>query len=187
MKPCVGGRSEKLVKAGGEAVFCGKRILVVGCCGSGKSTLARRLAAMTGLPLIHLDNLWWRPDKTHISREEFDRQLEALLKGERWILDGDYSRTYEARIRACDTVIFLDYGEAVCMEGIRARVGLARPDMPWTADSLAPELVEMVENYGTEVRPKLLALLQAYPVPQRLIFHTREEAEEWLQLSAAEL
>lgn len=26
-----------------------------------------------------------------------------------WIIDGDYSRTYENRISACDTVFFLNY------------------------------------------------------------------------------
>ena len=158
----------------------GNRILVVGCPGSGKSTFSRRLRDLTGLPLIHLDNLWWRPDGTHISRAEFDRRLEALLREERWILDGHYSRTFEPRIRACDTVIFLDYDEAVCLEGIAVRVGQARPDMPWTETELDPELVAMVRGFRTECRPKLLALLEQYPEKQQLIFKTRAAAEAWL-------
>ena len=53
----------------------GNRIIVLGCSGSGKSTLARELHRLTGLPLIHLDNVWWKEDRTHISREEFDGRL----------------------------------------------------------------------------------------------------------------
>ncbi len=55
----------------------GDRILILGCPGSGKSTLARALAARTGLPLVHLDTVWWRADGTHIPREDFDRALDG--------------------------------------------------------------------------------------------------------------
>ena len=158
----------------------GRRILVLGCPGSGKSTFARRLQEKTGLPLVHLDNVWWRADGTHISREAFDRALGELLRGEQWIMDGDYSRTYEVRLRAADTVIFLDYPEAVCMAGITARVGQPRSDMPWTETSLDPELVALVQNYRRDHRPALLSLLQKYPDKQALIFPSREEAARWL-------
>ena len=158
----------------------GNRILVLGCPGSGKSTFARALHERTGLPLICLDNLWWRADGTHISRAEFDRALAELLAGEQWIMDGDYSRTYEVRIRASDTVIFLDYPEDVCMAGITARVGQQRPDMPWTESTLDPELVAMVQNYARDNRPVLLSLLQKYPEKQVITFSSREEADRWL-------
>ena len=158
----------------------GHRILILGCPGSGKSTFARALAARTGLPVVHLDNLWWRADGTHISREDFDRALGELLEGERWILDGDYSRTYEVRLRAADTVVFLDYPEDVCMDGIRRRVGEERPDMPWKESTLDPELVAMVKNFATDNRPVLLSLFQKYPEKQVITFTSREEADRWL-------
>ena len=158
----------------------GQKIIILGCPGSGKSTFARALAARTGLPLVHLDNVWWRADGTHISREDFDRTLSELLRGEKWIMDGDYSRTYEVRVRAADTVIFLDYPEEVCMAGIIARVGQKRPDIPWTESTLDPELVALVQNYRRDDRPVLLSLLQKYPDKQALIFTSREEAARWL-------
>ena len=159
----------------------GRKVLVLGCSGAGKSVFARRLREKTGLSLIHLDNVYWRPDRTHISREEFDRRLEELLRGDAWILDGNYSRTYEPRIRACDTVIFLDYSEALCMAGITGRLGEKRPDIPWTEQSLDPELAALVQKFRTEIRPTLLALLEKYPEKQLLRFTTRAEAESWLE------
>ena len=89
----------------------GNKIAVLGCPGSGKSTFALRLHEITGIPVFHLDNLWWRADGTHIARDEFDVGLKALTERDEWIIDGDYSRTYEARISVCDVVIFLDYDE----------------------------------------------------------------------------
>lgn len=163
-----------------EKPSIGNRIIVLGCPGSGKSTFARALAARTGLPLIHLDSVWWRADGSHISRDEFDRALAELLAGEKWIMDGDYSRTYEVRLRAADTVIFLDYPEDVCMAGIVGRVGEERPDMPWTESALDPELVAMVKNYARDNRPVLLDLLRRYADRQVLVFTDRTRADRWL-------
>lgn len=158
-----------------------KRILILGCPGSGKSTFAQALQSCTGLPLIHLDNLWWNPDRSHVTRDAFDEKLAFVMRAtDAWILDGDYSRTYEVRMKACDTVFFLDYGEAECMAGIRARVGKTRPDMPWTEDVLDPELVEEVQTYRQVQRPAVMELLRQYPEKERFIFHTRPEAEQWL-------
>lgn len=157
------------------------RVAVVGCPGSGKSTFARALAARTGLPLVHLDNIWWKPDRTHITRDAFDAALAAELRKETWIIDGYYSRTVEARLAACDMVIFLDFDEQTCMEGIAARVGQARSDIPWTEQTIDPELVALVQDFQTEHRPKLLALLDRYADRDIHIFRTRVEADAWLQ------
>lgn len=161
-----------------------KKIIILGAAGSGKSTFARKLHEKNGLPLIHLDNVWWKADRTHVSRAEFDRRLREILQGEAWIIDGDYSRTYEPRFAACDTIIFLDYGEEVCMRGIAERVGKNRPDMPWVETELDPELVELVQNYRAKNRPEVYRLIAQYPEKQALVFGTREQAETWLSALA---
>ena len=157
-----------------------KRIIIIGCPGSGKSTFARRLHDVTGLPIYHLDNLFWKADRTHISRDEFDARLNEYMQGDRWIIDGNYSRTYEMRIAACDTVIVLDYGEEVCMQGITNRVGKVREDMPWIEDELDPELVEMVQQYETQNKPVLQDLFRKYPEKEVITFYNRDEAMKWL-------
>ena len=163
-----------------EKPAIGNRIIVLGCSGSGKSVFAKDLQRRAALPLYHLDNVWWRADRTHITREEFDCRLEKILRGETWIIDGDYSRTYEPRFLRCDTVIFLDYSEAVCLEGITQRVGKARGDIPWTENELDPALVEQVRSYRTENRPKIYELIGKYPDRQTYVFKTREQAREWI-------
>ena len=159
----------------------GNRIMILGCPGSGKSTLARILHRKTGLPVFHLDNIWWRPDRTHISRAEFDSRLRDVIDGKEWILDGDYSRTYEIRFAACDTVIFLDYGVEECLKGIANRIGTDRPDIPWSEDRLDPELVEQVKNYHKNNRPVIMDLLQKYPERRILLFGTRSELMDWVE------
>ena len=158
----------------------GQKIIVIGCPGSGKSTLSKELRDVTGLPLFHLDNIWWKPGKSHISREEFDQKLNEILLTDRWIIDGNYNRTYEMRFQACDTVIFLDYPVNVCMNGIKERIGRSRTDIPWTEQALDPELVKLVERYETDNRPVILSLLEKYPDSAKLVFRSRLEAAEWM-------
>ena len=161
----------------------GNKIIVLGCSGSGKSTFSRKLHEKTNLPLIHLDNIWWKPDRTHISRDEFDHKLVEILKSDKWIVDGDYSRTYEVRFIHCDTVIFLDYSFDVCMNGIMDRVGKERADIPWTEKKLDPELVKLVEDYAGENRPVIISLLEKYSNKNQFVFRTRAEADEWIELT----
>ncbi len=158
-----------------------KRVLVLGCPGSGKSSFARKLHQLTKLPLTHLDNIFWKEDKTHISREEFDEKLDEILKQEYWIIDGDYQRTYEVRIRACDTIFFLDYDEKTCIKGIEERIGKKREDMPWIEEETDPKLIEIIRNYKRGRVPVLQKLFQRYHDKTVIIFHTRSEAEEWLK------
>lgn len=158
----------------------GRKIIVLGCPGSGKSTFARKLRDKTGLPLIHLDNIWWMADRTHLTPDAFDRVLEKTLSGDQWIIDGNYRRTLEVRFRACDTAIFLDYDEETCLAGISERIGKKRPDIPWVENSLDPELVNFVRRYRSDDRPLVYALLEKYSERQIHILHTRAEAENWL-------
>lgn len=158
-----------------------KRVVVIGSPGSGKSVLSVKLHEKTGLPLVHLDNIWWKPDRTHITREAFDERLLEILQTDEWIIDGSYSRTFEPRIAACDTVIFLDYDTDVCMQGITERVGQVRPDIPWTEQTLDPELVELVKTYRERNHPKLSELFCKYPDKDIHIFRTRAEAERWIE------
>ena len=47
-----------------------KKIIVIGPSGAGKSHFSRALGEILNIDVIHLDNLFWNKDKTHIEREE---------------------------------------------------------------------------------------------------------------------
>ena len=161
-----------------------KKVLVIGCPGSGKSTFSRALHDLTRLPLIHLDMLFWNADRTTVSREVFLQRLDESMQGERWIIDGNYSSTMEKRMAASDTVIFLDYPVEVCLEGIRARRGKPRPDLPWIEtedDTEDGELLELVQNFERDSRPQVMALLEKYPQKRLIRFTMREQADAFLK------
>ena len=157
-----------------------RRAIIIGCPGSGKSSFARSLHEATGLPLVHLDCLYWREDRTTVPEEEFDRLLDEVMQGETWLIDGNYQRTMERRLRVADTVFFLDLPTEVCLEGIRARQGQSRSDMPGVETETDEELLSFVQAFAEKSRPAILALLAAVPKKRKVIFHTRAEAEEFL-------
>lgn len=157
-----------------------QKVLVIGCPGSGKSTFARRLQALTGLPVIYLDQLFWNADKTWVSPETLDARIETALSGDRWIMDGNYARTLELRLQVCDTVFFLDYPLELCLQSVEQRIGTVRPDMPWVEEELDPEFVDFIRAFPETTRPKILTLLERYRNRAIHIFHSRAEAHAFL-------
>lgn len=158
-----------------------KRIMVIGCPGSGKSTFSRALNKKTGLPLYYLDMLYWQEDGTIIDRSVFLERLNEVIKKDEWIIDGNYGSTIEMRLKACDTVIFLDYPLEVCLKGVEDRVGKYREDMPWVEKEIDMEFVEFIKNFRSHSRPTIIDLLNKYSVKQIFVFKSRSEADEFLK------
>jgi adenylate kinase family enzyme len=98
-----------------------KRVVILGRGASGKSTLARRLGEITGLPVIELDEVFWRAGLAATPRDQWVVLQEKLVAGEGrieagWIMDGDLGPydAVEVRLRAADTVILLDFSLTRC-------------------------------------------------------------------------
>lgn len=163
-----------------------ERVLIIGCGGAGKSTLARRLGEKTGLPVVHLDRIWWAPGNwQHLEREEFDRQLLEETEKPRWILDGNFNRTLEMRLEKCDTVIYLDYPRLVCMKNWIGRViknwGRARADMaPGCSEWFDPEMAAWIWKFNSHNRKRYYGLLSGLKGKSVHIFKSRREAEYFL-------
>jgi len=157
-----------------------QRIIIIGCPGSGKSRLSRALHNKTGIPLYHLDMMYWNSDKTTVEKSVFLERLSAVLKKDGWIIDGNYGSTMELRMAACDTVIFLDCPLDVCLDGIKERRGKSRSDMPWIETEEDAEFIEFIKNYNEQQKPKVLELLKKYSDKNIIVFKSREEADAFL-------
>jgi len=158
-----------------------KKVIVIGCPGSGKTTFAEKLNKLTGLPLYYLDAIWHKPDKTHILREEYDKRVAEIFETPEWIIDGNYNRTIEMRLKECDTVFLFDLPTEVCIQGATDRLGKERYDMPWIEKELDPEFEEFIKDFSKTSLPKTYELIEKYKSgKQVVIFKSRAEADNFL-------
>ena len=154
-----------------------QKVIVIGCPGSGKTTFARKLHRKTGLPLYYLDAIWHKPDKTHVSREEYDARLGEILALDAWIIDGNYSRTLERRMAECDTVFLFDLPVEVCLAGVISRIGKNREEMPWVETELDPEFEQQIRDFPSKELPTVYALVEKYSEKAIVVFKSREAAD----------
>lgn len=159
-----------------------KKVIVIGCAGGGKSYFSRKLRDATGLPLYHLDNIYWIEDGTTLEKKIFYDKLEKILEIDEWIIDGNYKSTMELRMQACDTVFFLDFSTEVCLDGIKDRHGKPRSDIAWknTLEEDDEEFVAFIKSYNIEHRPYVLRLLEKYSNKNIIIFKSRKEADDYI-------
>ncbi len=157
-----------------------KRVIVIGCPGSGKSTFSRKLSAVLSLPLYYLDMLWHKEDKSNVTREEFDKALFEILCQDSFIIDGNYSRTLNIRLEKCDKVFMFDLPTNVCLEGVKARIGKKRQDLPWVEEEFDPAFRAYIESFRSEKLPKIYELLEEHR-DKLTVFKSRQEADDYIK------
>lgn len=108
--------------------------MIIGQPGSGKSTLARELGLLTGLPVIHIDQILWKTGWIERSTEDRGKLISKVHQQESWIFEGNYPQTIPERIAQADTCIWLDFPLGLRLWRVIARTlhyhGTNRPDLP---------------------------------------------------------
>ena len=146
-----------------------KRVAVIGCIGAGKSTLARALGEILGLPVVHLDRLWWQDGHYRITGPEtvmsrtmdsdaFRQRQRELAREEAWIIDGGYIPDLDIRLARADTVVFLDLPRRVCLWRLLKRHNRRRSDYPeGVREGLgwARLLITWIWAYPSKKRPEI--------------------------------
>jgi adenylate kinase family enzyme len=163
-----------------------ERILIIGCGGAGKSTLARQLGELTGLPVVHLDKLFWHPGWVESTKEEIDAKIAAALDELQWIMDGNYNRTLPMRIQKCDTVIYLDFSRFACLMGVAKRVlttyGTVRPDMAeGCPERFDLDFLKWVWNFNKNKREQYYRLLNEAEGVETIVLKNRRAVRKFLK------
>ena len=163
-----------------------ERILIIGCAGAGKSTLAMALGQKTGLPVVHLDKLFWKKGWVESTREELDEKIMRETAKDRWIMDGNYTRTLPMRLQRCDGVLFLDFPRWLCLCSVLKRVicnyGKVRPDMPeGCPERLDWEFLVWIWNFNKHNRARILRALENAPDVKLILLKNRKEVRKYMK------
>ncbi len=158
-----------------------KKIIVIGSPGAGKSTFSKKLRDITNIKLYHLDMLYHKEDGTHISKKELEEKIIKIFKEDSWIIDGNYQRTLEMRLKECDTVFLLDFPTEICIEGAKSRIGKKRDDLPWIEEKMDDNFKQTIIDFPKEKLPKIYKLLDKYKDNIDInIFNSRNEADNFI-------
>lgn len=162
-----------------------KKVVIIGSGGAGKSTFARRLHEITGLKLIHLDQLYWKPNWAEPSKADWETLLKTELEKDEWIMDGHFGGTLELRLKYCDTAIFLDLPRTVCVYRAVKRwikyYGTNRPDMTVGCNEKVDlEFLGWIWNFSTIKKPKIEEKLRIFEKEKKIIrLRSQKEVENF--------
>ena len=145
-----------------------RRIMIIGGPGSGKSTLARQIGARLDLPVIHLDQIYWKPGWVFQSYHAVADRLEALYRMDAWVIEGNYSDSWPQRLARADTVIFLDVPTGLRFWRVLRRSVLTHGQVRADMAKGCPEQIDFgfyryVLGYRHRRRLKALQLLRDAP------------------------
>ncbi len=141
------------------------RIAIIGCGGSGKSHLARELGAALGVPVTHLDALYYDRQWNPLPNDRFAELQRDLAAQPRWVADGNYASTLPIRLTAADTVIFLDPTAWACLWGIlqrRLRHGAGQHATIGVYDRITWSFIRYILGYRRSMQPRVLRLLDEH-------------------------
>ena len=147
-----------------------RRVVILGCSGSGKTTLASALSERLGLPVIHMDTLFydpgWKPRDAGLFRET----LAAAVEGETWITDGHFAETLDLSVPRADLVLFVHQPRWLRLWRVTWRWmtagGRDRPDLPrGCPEQFDWPLLKWIWGFERNVRPVTEAALAGYAAP----------------------
>ena len=164
-----------------------KRVVVIGSSGAGKSTFARRLGAVTGLPVTHIDQLFWQPGWVQTPKDVYLERLAAVVSQDRWIIEGVNASTLDLRLPRTDLLIWLERNRLACLWRIARRVmsshGSVRSDMAPGCPEQLPDLefLTYIWTFDSRLAPRINVAIDRHGMQERTLrLRNDAEAEEWL-------
>ena len=164
-----------------------QKVLIIGSGGAGKSSLARQLGELLGIQVIHLDKLFWRSGWVETPRDEWKATVAELIKGDRWIMDGNYGGTIEMRVNAADTVILFDLPRTVCVyRAVKRWIAYRRVSRPDIAEGCEEkfdlEFLRWIWNYPKRSLPKIEYVLAKAGNEKKVIrLRSREDVSQLIE------
>ena len=150
------------------------RIAIVGCSGGGKSTLARAIGERLGLPVVHLDTLFWKPGWVESPRDAFRVVADETARGERWIIDGNFTDAAALRFARADMIVWVDLRRSLCLWRAFSRAltafGRVRADLaPGCPEKIDLAFYRYIWSWNRLTRPRMEAAIAAHGSGARMV------------------
>jgi adenylate kinase family enzyme len=158
------------------------RVAVIGPAGAGKSTLASEVGLRLGIPVLHLDQLYWRPGWVATPSDEWETFQRQALAAPPWVVDAQHDDMLPDWLEVADTVVFLDASPVRCLwRAARRRLsrgpveGVPQASPRGRADRSLLNFVRGQWHYRRHLRADLLAGLERRRNGRDVVVLRREE------------
>lgn len=166
-----------------------KKVVVTGVsAGAGKSTLAAELGKKLDIPVYHLDSIYWKPGWIEADPEEFRAAQEEIAARDSWIIEGNYTASFDIRLKEADTFIYLEVPLRVCLYRVLKRwltnLGKTRPDMAeGCPEKMDVEFLRfIITTYKArkgKMRNYMQGFLEADPANQVIFLSNQKQIDEF--------
>ena len=159
------------------------RISVIGGPGTGKSTLANNIGKELNLPIYHLDAIHHLEKWKVRDSVEMDKIILEKIEEERWVIDGTYKSTLEARVKKSDMVIFLNYSTIARVRSVLSRYfknkGKERPEIPGCKEQMNWKFLKLVIKWEQGRINIINETLEKNKDKNIIIFKNRRKLNKW--------
>lgn len=170
-----------------------QRVVVIGPSGSGKSTFARKLGLRTGLPVTHIDQLFWQPGWVPTPNDGYLQRLTEVVERDRWIIEGVNASTLDLRLPRTDLLIWLDRSRVACLWRVARRIaanyGRVRPDMAPGCREQLPDLAFLayIWRFNVDQAPRIEMAIRQHGMSGRTVrLRSDRETQVYLDQLAVE-
>jgi adenylate kinase family enzyme len=141
-----------------------QRIVVVGCAGSGKTVVSRALGQRLGLPVIHLDALYYNEAWNPRPYGEFCAVQREIVSDPEWMIDGNYVSSMPIRLTAADGVIIMDVPTVVALWGVFRRWWKYRSGQHSEGAfvRITAAFLRYVARFRKSMRPRVVAVVREH-------------------------
>ncbi len=162
-----------------------ERVVVVGPGGAGKSVLARRLGPACGLPVLHLDALFWGPGWNPTPPEVWRGVVEGLAVGDRWVIEGGYPEVLDVILERAQLAVVLDLPRRVTIPRLLLRPFRRRDrdrgDLPRGLRHIADgENLGWAWQWPARDRPAVVTALSSFS-GETVVLRSSRDVRRWLR------
>jgi adenylate kinase family enzyme len=118
-------------------------------------------------PLYHLDKHFYEANWVERNYQEFLTDQQFLVNQERWIIDGNSTKSLEMRYSKADLVLYFNYSRVLCYWRILKRLFCETKEIEDRADGCKEtvrwSLLKYMWSFENRVAKQIIELKQKYP------------------------